>query len=163
MHESKAATPINPLWYNDAVWPCGFSLPLFQVMACRLFGAKPLPEMIVTYFRLNTWKQPSVKFKANALGNVVFKMAAILFLSHFVNPVMRCEWAITVSNNQMIVTATQRNGMRMRIQWKEKKTNTKKTKTMIPHYLKYSCYRSDLQMHHKIYIQPMYIETTDAR
>ena len=37
---------------------------LVQVMACRLFGAKPLPEPIPAYCQLDSWKQISVKFES---------------------------------------------------------------------------------------------------
>ena len=32
-------------------------------MACRLFGAKPLPEPTQTYWQLDPWEQNSVKFE----------------------------------------------------------------------------------------------------
>ena len=35
---------------------------LFQVMACRLFGAKPLPKPMLTNCQLNCQEQTSVKF-----------------------------------------------------------------------------------------------------
>ena len=35
---------------------------LVQVMACRLFGAKPLPEPILAHCELNSWEHISVKF-----------------------------------------------------------------------------------------------------
>ena len=34
-----------------------------QVMACRLFGTKPLPEPILVYFKLDSWEQISVKLE----------------------------------------------------------------------------------------------------
>ena len=37
---------------------------LVQVMACRLFGAKPLPEPMLPYCLLNSWEQTPVKFKS---------------------------------------------------------------------------------------------------
>ena len=37
---------------------------LVQVMACRLFGAKPLPEPMLAYCRLDSWDQISVKFES---------------------------------------------------------------------------------------------------
>ena len=37
---------------------------LVQVMACRLFGAKPLPEPMLVYCHLDTWEQVSVKFES---------------------------------------------------------------------------------------------------
>ena len=35
-----------------------------QVMACRLFSAKPLPEPILPYCQLDPWKQTPVKFES---------------------------------------------------------------------------------------------------
>ena len=37
---------------------------LVQIMACRLFGAKPLPEIMLVYCQLHSWKQISVKFES---------------------------------------------------------------------------------------------------
>ena len=37
---------------------------LVQVMACRLFGAKSLPELMLTYCQLDPEEQTSVKFKS---------------------------------------------------------------------------------------------------
>ena len=37
---------------------------LVQVMACRLFGAQPLPEPMLAYCQLDSWEQLSVKFKS---------------------------------------------------------------------------------------------------
>ena len=37
---------------------------LFQVMACRLFGAKPLPEPMLIYCQLDSREQVSVKFES---------------------------------------------------------------------------------------------------
>ena len=34
---------------------------LVQVMACRLFGAKPIPEPMLTFCQLDPWEQTSVK------------------------------------------------------------------------------------------------------
>ena len=36
---------------------------LVHVMACRLFGAKPLPETMLVYCQLDPWEQTSVKFE----------------------------------------------------------------------------------------------------
>ena len=35
-----------------------------QVMACRLFGAKPLPEPMMAYCQLDSWEQSSAKFES---------------------------------------------------------------------------------------------------
>ena len=37
---------------------------LVQIMACRLFGAKPLPEPMLAYCSLGSWEQISMKFKS---------------------------------------------------------------------------------------------------
>ena len=39
-------------------------LSLVQVMACRLLGAKPLPEPILAYCQLDSWEHISVKFES---------------------------------------------------------------------------------------------------
>ena len=36
---------------------------LIQVMACHLFGAKPLPEPMLAYYQLDSWEQISVKIE----------------------------------------------------------------------------------------------------
>ena len=51
---------------------------LVRVMACRLFGAKPLPEPMLVYCQLESWKQLSVIFKEMHLKMSSVKMAAIL-------------------------------------------------------------------------------------
>ena len=37
---------------------------LVQVMACRMFDAKPLPEPMLPYCRLDPWEQTSVEFES---------------------------------------------------------------------------------------------------
>ena len=37
---------------------------LFQVMACRLLGTKPLPEPMLAYAQLDSWEQISVQFES---------------------------------------------------------------------------------------------------
>ena len=37
---------------------------LVQVLACRLYGAKPLPEPMLAYCQLDSWEQISVKFES---------------------------------------------------------------------------------------------------
>ena len=59
---------------------------LVHGMACRLSGAKPLPESLLTYCQLEPWEQISVKFELkckifvheNAFENVVCEMVATL-------------------------------------------------------------------------------------
>ena len=36
-------------------------------MACRLFGAKPLPEPMLVYCQLDSWEQISVKFESDSI------------------------------------------------------------------------------------------------
>ena len=48
--ESKECKYIDSLWLGDAIWRCRSGSSLFQVMACRLFGAKPLLEPLMTYY-----------------------------------------------------------------------------------------------------------------
>ena len=58
---------------------------LFQIRACRLFGAKALYESILEYCYLDPWEQTSLEFDPklkrfiyeNAIENIVCKMAAI--------------------------------------------------------------------------------------
>ena len=38
--------------------------PMVQVMACRLFRAKPLPEAMLAYCQLNSWEHTSVKYES---------------------------------------------------------------------------------------------------
>ena len=56
-------------------------------MACRLVGAKPLPDPMLTFCQLDPQEQTTVKFESkckkksideNAFENVVCEMAAIL-------------------------------------------------------------------------------------
>ena len=37
---------------------------LLQIMACRLFGTKPLPDPMMAYSQLDSWEQISVKFES---------------------------------------------------------------------------------------------------
>ena len=67
------------LWTSLTYWST-----LVQVMACHLFGAKPLPEpILINYIPGNIFQKFYLKFKnfllKNALGNVVFKNSTILF------------------------------------------------------------------------------------
>ena len=63
---------------------------LDQVVACRLFGAKPLPEQMLTDCQLDPWEHTSVKFESkykiffreDAFENVVCEMAITLQWRH---------------------------------------------------------------------------------
>ena len=64
------------IWYTVdfkpivAYWRCmislAFDIPV-QIMVCRLFGFKPLPEPIPTNDKLNPDKHTSVKFEMKTL------------------------------------------------------------------------------------------------
>ena len=59
-----------------------FGSTLVQVMACRLFGDKPLPKLMLTYCHLDPREQISVQFwttyktifQSNALEHVVWRL-----------------------------------------------------------------------------------------
>ena len=63
-----------------------FASAMVQIMACRLFGAKPLFKPMLGYFQLDPKEQNSVKFYSNekkvihenASEKIVCEMAAIL-------------------------------------------------------------------------------------
>ena len=44
-------------------------------MACRLFGAKPLLQPMLTYCLLGLWEQTSVKFKSKYIHEPAFEAA----------------------------------------------------------------------------------------
>ena len=55
----------RPHWVNSS--PPGYmrqwiGSALVRVMACHLFGAKPLPEPMLVYCQLDSWQQISMKF-----------------------------------------------------------------------------------------------------
>ena len=52
VHTCNSISPSDTLWQSMARW-----------MACRLFGAKPLPESMLFYCQLIPKKQTSVKFE----------------------------------------------------------------------------------------------------
>ena len=58
--------PLLQRWINSSTPSVAYMLQwigsaLVQIMACRLFGAKPLPEPMLTYCQLNHWEETSVK------------------------------------------------------------------------------------------------------
>ena len=80
----------RPQWVNSALPSTAYirwwtESTLVQVMACCLFGAKPLTEPIRTYCQLNIEKKNTVKYESaykmfiqkNAFENAVCVMAAI--------------------------------------------------------------------------------------
>ena len=62
-------------------------LALVQVMACRLFGAKPLPEPMLAYCQYDSWEQMSVNSNQNYIIFIqenVFWIVVIQNDGHFV-------------------------------------------------------------------------------
>ena len=84
---SVAIETINSSPFSVAYMRQWIGSSLFQVMACRLFGAKSLPEPMLAYCQFDPWEQISVNF---LIGIIFFsftkmhlkmsstKMAAVL-------------------------------------------------------------------------------------
>ena len=60
----QATVPVNSSPPNAAYMRRWTGLSLVQVMACRLLGAKPLPEPMLIYCQLDSWEQISMKFES---------------------------------------------------------------------------------------------------
>ena len=65
---------------------------LVQVMACRLFGAKPLPKPMLHYCQLDSWERISVKFESKFYH---FHLKNALKLSSVCNEHCVCCWLST--------------------------------------------------------------------
>ena len=79
------ASYVYPPPHSAAYMRQWFGSALVEIMACRLFGAKPLSIPMIKYCQLDTEEQTSMKFKTqtlfiheNASVNIVCKIAAIL-------------------------------------------------------------------------------------
>ena len=58
----------SPQWVNSSPPICAYmhqwtGPALVQVMACHLFGDKPLPEPMLSYCQLDSWEQISLNLK----------------------------------------------------------------------------------------------------
>ena len=85
-------------WYlnslNDAYMRPPSRPSLVQIIACHLFGAKPLSEPTLAYYQMdlrkifqwNLNKNTSILIRENAFENTVRKMAAILSRPQCVKP-----------------------------------------------------------------------------
>ena len=85
LYESNKVNPSPPRagYMRQSIWRA-----LVQVMACRLFGTKPLPEPVLAYCQLDNWEQMSAKFQPCTQSKIIFiqenlklssaEMAAIL-------------------------------------------------------------------------------------
>ena len=68
---------------------------LVQIMACRLYGAKPLSEPVLDYHQLDTWEQSMKLFiLENASENNVYEMSAIFFRGRWVNTVFALDISV---------------------------------------------------------------------
>ena len=82
-------------------WWTGSSLD--QLMACHLFGSKPLSELMLPYCQLGPKEHISIRFiwnsevftQENAFENIICKMVAILSLPKYVN--------IKADNNPLVL------------------------------------------------------------
>ena len=81
----KALVVFNPS--PPAAYMCQWIRPaLVQIMACRLFVAKPFSKPVLAYCQLDPGEQTPVKFESKyktfhsqkAYENIVYEMAAIL-------------------------------------------------------------------------------------
>ena len=69
---------------------------LVQIMACRLFGAKPLSKPMLDYRQLDPWDKiqwnfnqtTKISIHENASDNIVCEMAAILSWGRWVNIIL---------------------------------------------------------------------------
>ena len=83
-------------------------------MACRLFGAKLLPEPMLYCFQLYHWEQNSVKFESiyktfdyeNAFENIICEMMVILSRGRW------AKWYVTAlqKRDEIAVTSMQSSG-----------------------------------------------------
>ena len=79
------SSPLSASYSRQWTWSA-----LVQVMACRLFGAKPLPEPMLAYCQLDSWELKSWNLKRdlyifiqwNALENAFAELAVILSRPH---------------------------------------------------------------------------------
>ena len=58
-YETLNSSPPSAAYMRQGTEPA-----LVQIMACRLFGAKPLPELMLTYSQFDPKEQTSVKFES---------------------------------------------------------------------------------------------------
>ena len=74
---------------------------LVQIMACRLIGAKPLPEPTLTYCQLDPKEQTSVKFESR-YGNFIPKNAFQNVVCEMADNLSRERWVTDIWYNQHI-------------------------------------------------------------
>ena len=68
---------VNSMWSSDAIQSQPSRSTLVQVLACRLFGAKPLPESMLTH-----WQSSKFQWNLNRNSNIYLKANAFCLLFH---------------------------------------------------------------------------------
>ena len=103
-HENMFANyTFNSLRPIDAYMRRQHRPSLVQIMFCRLFGAKPLSEPMLTFWQLDPWEETSVKFQSKFKYFHSRKGMWKYFLphsAHFVSASM-CQYLTHVSQGSM--------------------------------------------------------------
>ena len=111
LNDSILTTRLSSKGANLRQW---IGSALVQIIACRLFGTKPLSKPMLGYCRLDPQKQTSVKFESKyktfrsqkAFENVVCEKAAILSKGDELNPrltVSDCYWSAWYNNHLPVI------------------------------------------------------------
>ena len=80
---------------------------MVQIMACRLFGAKPLPEPMLTYCQLDHWERLPMEFESkykffiheNAFKAVVCERVAIFSRGRWIKKDYQLQLSYTYNNH----------------------------------------------------------------
>ena len=97
------SSPSNAAYMHQWIWSA-----LLKIMACRLFGAKPLSKPMLGYCQLDHWEQTSVKFLSKyktfhswkSVWKYHLQMAAMLSRGRWVNPwinLIQCQGLYSLS------------------------------------------------------------------
>ena len=89
----------NTLMQSNAYIRQGTMLPLVQIMACRLFGAKPLSETMLSYCWLDHWVQTLLKRESKSTnfpsGKCIWKYR-LQNIGHFISvPPPSVGWVVS--------------------------------------------------------------------
>ena len=91
---------------------------LVQVMACRLFGAKPLTDPLLTYCQLDSWEHISVNSNRNSvifIQETAFEIVVYHNGGHFVQGDTKgCDihWVSTISCRVRLATTQLRHQLK---------------------------------------------------
>ena len=82
---------------------------LVQIMACRLFGAKPLPQPMLTYYQLDPHWQISKKFESTYKPTLSFLTFVHLKKKYCMPLCCKAhDWLFLIPNKKMSVFACER-------------------------------------------------------